>query len=87
MSALPRAGYSTRASVSSSEPANINRVLGKSFTLAAGRTLGFHLYGAPDGIPVFHLHSVADSSVTLQSKEDILAEDLGIRKIAPDLLA
>lgn len=61
-----------------------NHCLGESFTLADGRTLGFHVYGAPDGIPVFYIHGVVDSGVTLQGKEDHMASDLGIRWIAPD---
>lgn len=63
---------------------NVNPCLGESLTLADGRTLGFHLYGASDGIPVIYIHGVADSGVTLQGKEDGMAKDLGIRWIAPD---
>ena len=57
---------------------------GESFALADGRTLGFHVYGDPDGIPVFYLHGVLDAGVTLEGKEDHMAKDIGIRWIAPD---
>lgn len=63
---------------------HINPCLGESFTLADGRTLGYHLYGAPDGVPVFYIHGVADTGVTLEGKEDHMAKDMGIRWIAPD---
>ncbi|OGM49369.1 putative alpha beta hydrolase protein [Aspergillus bombycis] len=74
--------HSSAASIPSEK--HINRCEGESLTLADGRTLGFHLYGAPDGIPVFYLHGVVDTGVTLQGKEDSLAKELGIRWIAAD---
>lgn len=75
-------GYSSASAASSGTHSNL--CLGESFTLADGRTLGFHLYGASDGIPVFYIHGVVDSGVTLQGKEDHMAKEMGIRWIAPD---
>ena len=74
--------YSTASSKSCEK--QVNPCAGESLTLADGRTLGFHLYGAPDGIPVFYTHGVTDTGVTLEGKEDGMARDMGIRWIAPD---
>lgn len=72
------------SSVSTPSGKHVNQCEGESITLADGRTLGFHLYGAADGIPVFYLHGVVDTGVTLQGKEDLLAKEMGIQWIAPD---
>ncbi|KAJ6440219.1 alpha beta hydrolase protein [Purpureocillium lavendulum] len=75
-----------RCSSVSSAPSiqHTNPCLGDSLVLADGRTLGFHLYGDPKGIPILYIHGVADSGVTLEGKEDGLARAMGIRWIAPD---
>jgi pimeloyl-ACP methyl ester carboxylesterase len=85
LSSLPKKtnqyhGFKSKAS--SQDPTN--HCLGESFTLADGRTLGFHLYGDPCGIPVFYIHGVVDTGVTLEGKEDQMAKEMGIRWIAPD---
>ena len=90
-------GVRTRTSPSSSPPSSarpssssipsekhVNPCSGESLTLTDGRTLGFHLYGAPNGIPVFYIHGVVDTGVTLAGKEHLMAKDMGIRWIAPD---
>jgi len=74
--------YSSASGPSSAR--HVNPCLGESLSLTDGRTLGYHLYGAPDGIPVLYIHGVADSAITLEGKEDQLAKDMGIRWIAPD---
>lgn len=76
--------YSSGSPSSPSSDKHVNPCQGESFTLTDGRTLGYHLYGDPDGIPVFYIHGVADSGVTLEGKEDHLAKEEGIRWIAPD---
>lgn len=76
--------YSSTPSPSPQDCVKVNPCQGESFTLADGRTLGFHLYGAPDGIPVFYIHGVLDTGVTLEGKEDLIAKELGIRWVAPD---
>lgn len=74
--------YSSASGPSSAR--HVNPCLGESLSLTDGRTLGYHLYGAPDGIPVLYIHGVADSGIMLEGKEDQLAKDMGIRWIAPD---
>ncbi|KAE8346105.1 hypothetical protein BDV24DRAFT_158902 [Aspergillus arachidicola] len=53
---------SHRSRVSTLSGEHVNQSEGESPTVVDGRTLGFHLYGAPDGTPVFYL-GVVDTGI------------------------
>jgi len=54
-----------------------------TFTLAGGRTLGYAVYGAADGVPVVALHGSPDSRVIWRLANEA-AHRVGVRVIAPD---
>lgn len=57
--------------------------LDETFTLVDGRTLGYAVYGAADGVPVVALHGSPDSRV-IWRLADQAAQRVGVRVIAPD---
>jgi pimeloyl-ACP methyl ester carboxylesterase len=58
-------------------------LLNQRFRLRDGRTLGFAVYGRPDGTPLFYLHGWPSSRLEPFAMSQCCSE-LGVRLIAPD---